>query len=143
MKLNSVIRIAATALVAVSLAPAAFAQAPAAGSRADVKAQTKAAQRAGQLTPAGEAPVANDAGNKGRSTITRAQRKADTKMEQEMGGLTPPGERGGNKPDHMNPVRTPPKNRAEVKSETKAAQRAGTLQPAGEASYPVKDVPKK
>lgn len=142
MKSNSIIQMAVAAAVAALSAPAVFAQASAPASRADVKAETKAAASAGKLTPAGEGPGTKGSGDTGRSTKTRADGKADTTMERNMGGLTPAGQ-GGAKPDHMNPARAQPKNRNTVKSETRAAQRAGTLQPAGEAPQPSSDAPKK
>lgn len=125
-----------TAAAAVALsASGAFAQSSAPVSRDSVKAGTKAS---GSLAPAGQGPGANESANTGRSNKTRAQRKGEVKMEREMGGLTPAGV-GGVKPDHMNPVRTPAKNRADVKNEAKT----GLRQPAGEAPQPSGEAPKK
>ena len=142
MKTNHVIHMATAAAVAALIAPAAFGQASAPVSRASVKAETKAAEAAGTLTPAGEGPGTVRSGDTKRSTKTRAERKGETIMERNMGGLTPAGQ-GAAKPDHMNKVHAHPRNRAAVKSETTAAQRAGTLQPAGEAPQPSSDAPKK
>ena len=67
----------------------AFAQASS-PTRAEVKAETKAAEKSGALTPAGEGPVV---GQPGRSSeTTRAARKAKTKAEAKAGQLTPAGQ---------------------------------------------------
>lgn len=142
MKLKHVIHLAAAGAAAASIAPAAFAQASAPVSRESVKVETRAAEAAGKLTPAGEGPGTKGSGDTSRSTKTRAERKSETTMERNMGGLTPAGQ-GGAKPDHMNKARAHPRNRAAVKSETEAAQHAGTLQPAGEAPQPSSDPQKK
>jgi len=142
MKTNYLFQMAAATAVAALIATGVFAQASAPLSRAAVKAETRAAESAGTLTPAGEGPGAKGAGDTGHSTKTTAEQKANTTMERKMGGLTPAGE-GGAKPDHMTKVRAHPRNRAVVKKETIAAERAGTLQPAGEAPQPSSDTPKK
>lgn len=64
-------------------------------SRETVKAETRAAQRAGQLTPAGERGL-RDKNAAFDSTKTRAQRRAETRKASKEGGLTPAGE-GGNR----------------------------------------------
>ena len=142
MKTNHVIRLAAAAAVAALIAPGVFAQASVPVSRAAVKSETKAAESAGTLTPAGEGPGSKGFGDTGDSSKTTAEQRANTTMERKMGGLTPAGE-GGVNPDHMTKARAHSRNRAAVKSETKAAERAGTLQPAGEAPQPSSDSPKK
>ena len=73
MKLTSI----AYALIGSAIAQAAFAQASAPPSRADVKAETKAAEKAGKLTPAGEGTAPAEAPG-AKSTKTRAERKAET-----------------------------------------------------------------
>ena len=77
MKTKNALTIVA-AVAAAMFAQASFAQASAPASRAEVKAETKAAEKAGKLTPAGEgaAPVAK---SDEKSTMTRAERKAATK----------------------------------------------------------------
>ena len=83
---------AVAAAVAV-FSQGAFAQAASSPSRADVKAQTKAAEKSGQLTPAGEATGSVTPSKS--STVDRSQRKADTKAANKAGKLTPAGEAAG------------------------------------------------
>ena len=79
------------AVAAAMFAQGALAQdAASSPTRADVKAETKAAGKAGKLTPAGEGPTA--AAPAASSTKTRAERKAATKADAKAGKLTPAGE---------------------------------------------------
>ena len=92
--------------------PGAMASAPTKGSdrsRASVKAQTKAAEATGGLTPAGQAtqPVAAPTREGGAlattgSTKSRSAVKAQTKAAERSGTLQPAG-------DTPNPVNEPPK----------------------------------
>ena len=79
------------AAVAALFAQASFAQTTAPAARADVKAETKAAEKAGKLTPAGEASVPTEKAT-AKSTKTRAERKAETKDAAKAKELTPAGE---------------------------------------------------
>jgi len=89
---RNVLTVVAAAAVAL-FAQGVFAQASAPASRADVKAETKAAEKAGKLTPAGEGPGAMTSGEKGgTSTKTRMDRKDETKAAAKAKQLTPAGE---------------------------------------------------
>ena len=79
---------AVAAAVAV-FSQGAFAQASS-PSRADVKAETKAAEKSGKLTPAGEATGSTSPG-KGSET-TKEARKAQTKADVKAGKTQPAGE---------------------------------------------------
>ena len=117
-----------------ALVPAsAFAQSePAPLSRAQIKAETRAAEAAHKLTPAGEGvrPV-DPAGAK--SDRTRAERKSETTLARKVGQLLPTGdaadeiieEREADAPKSS-------KTRAEQKAQTRAAAKAHQLIPAGE-----------
>jgi hypothetical protein len=83
-------------------------------SRADVKSQTKAAQKSGKLQPPGEAP----------------QPVGDTSRTQH-----------GDKA--MSTAGSSTTTRADVRAQTKAERQVGTLQPAGQAPQPVDEPPKK
>jgi hypothetical protein len=109
---------------------AAFAQASAPLSRAEVKAETRAAEKAGQLTPAGEgsAPVTKSAATGPK--ITREQRKADTLQARKEGTLQPAGVT--QKTDDAIRKQKSTKTRAERKAETMEARKKGELVPAGE-----------
>ena len=85
---------AVAAAVAV-FSQGAFAQAASSPSRADVKAQTKAAEKSGQLAPAGEAGDLKGTQPGKGSQVDKAQRKADTKAANKAGKLTPAGEAAG------------------------------------------------
>ena len=78
---------AVTALIAQS----AMAQAPVEGkARADVKAETAAAKKKGELVAPGENAAQQAAGAK--STKTRAEVKAETASAKKKGELVAPGE---------------------------------------------------
>lgn len=99
-------------------------------SRAEIKAETRTALKAGQLTPAGEGSPA--AAPQSPSTKTRAQRKAETLQARKAGELR----RAGLEPEWKAAraaARVPSTTtRAERKATTLAAARAGQLTPAGE-----------
>ena len=86
------ILMAAMATAATLAWQSASAQASAPMSREQRKAETAAANKAGQLTPAGVggAPVAKSAAPSG-SSVTREQRKAATVEAQKKGELVPAG----------------------------------------------------
>jgi hypothetical protein len=123
---------AAAALLTSFLSQAVLAQASAPLSRADVKAETKAAEKAGKLTPAGEAaaPTVNSTGI--GPTKTRAQRKAETLAARKAGTLQPAG--STQKADVAIQKAPPTTTRAERKAATAAARKNGELVPAGEGS---------
>lgn len=117
------------AVLATSLSsPTAFAQASS-PTRAAVKAETRAAEQAGKLTPAGEGANPTIAPAAGPST-TRAERKAATLAARKAGTLTPAGP--NQKADVADQKRTTTKTRAERKAETIEARKKGELAPAGE-----------
>jgi hypothetical protein len=102
-------------------------------SRAEVKEQTRAANKAGQI-PSGEAtPGEKQAPTK--STKTRAQRKAETMEARRKGELLSPGEATyKTNMSQQNATAKSTKTRAERKSETAEAVKQGKLAPVGEAS---------
>ena len=64
-------------------------------SRAEVKAETRAAEKSGQLGPAGEAAdVKQEQAERAatKSTMTRADRKAQTRADEKAGKIAPAGE---------------------------------------------------
>lgn len=106
-------------------------------SREAVKADARAAQRAGQLTPAGEGSLRDKSANT-RSTKTRAQRKAETLKASKEGGLTPAGEGSNRAADRRATTQPSTLTRAERKAETLRATKRGELTPAGEGESRVK-----
>ena len=129
------LRIAIALLAATIAGPAAWAQTSAASSpsRADVKAETRALEKAGKLEPAGSGGTrAERMAAPPKSTKTRAERKAETVAARKAGTLRPAGS-GPTKAELTAPPPTSTKTRAERKAETRAAARARQLTPAGEA----------
>jgi hypothetical protein len=119
-------------LVASTVAAAGFstrtasAREPAPLSGSEVKAETRAAQKAHELLPAGEAATTIEKPIK--SIKTRSERKAETLAARKAGDLLPAGEKQGRPiPFHSE------KTRAQRKSETLAAAKAKKLIPAGES----------
>ena len=141
MKTKNVLTVVAAAAFAV-FAQGAFAQASA-PSRGEVKAETKAAEKSGTLTPAGQGPGAMTSDKGGMSTKTRAERKGETKAARASGDLKPAGEASDMKTDKMEKNAKSTKTRAERKAETKAAIKAHQTTPAGEATQPAGEAPKK
>ena len=123
--------VAALAVVAIFCWQQALAQASAPLSRADVKAETRAAEKAGKLTPAGQggAPVAAPVSG---PTKTRAQRKAETAEARKAGTLAPAGPT--QKADNADRAKPATRTRAQRKAETLEAARKGELVPAGQGS---------
>ena len=116
-----------TALAATTV----LAQASAPLSRAEVKAETRAAAKAGQLTPAGQGGVRPSVAASG-PTMTRAQRKAAVLEARRNGTLAPPG--STQKADVAIQKAPSTRSRAERKAQTRAEERAGEMVPAGQGS---------
>lgn len=135
MKTKDTLTIVA-AVAAAMFTQASFAQASAPPSRAAVKAETRAAEKAGELVPAGQAVSMPSTEPKKTSDKTRAERKAATREARKEGELVPAGERGLVSPA-VNAG--PSKSRSEVKSKTRAAEKAGDLVPAGETGLAPQD----
>jgi len=123
---TSSLPVLAAALLA--LAGAATAQT----SRSDIKAETRAAEKAGRLTPAGEGSP-TDATPSTASTRTRAERKAETLQARKDGLLRKPGPAPEYVEARAMAKRPSTTTRAERKAATSAAAKAHQLTPAGEA----------
>ena len=122
----------ATLATAATLAwQSAAAQASAPVSREQRKAETTAANKAGQLTPAGQggAPASKSAATAG-TPVSREQRKAETAAANKAGQLAPAG--STQKADVADAARKPTKTREQRKAETLDAKKKGELVPAGE-----------
>ena len=122
--------LAAVAVLVASLASSAvLAQASAPLSRTEVKAQTRAAAKAGELMPAGEGGARVEASD-AKSTLTRAERKEATLEARKAGTLAPAGV--NQKADVALQAASSTKTRTERKAETQQAVKKGELIPAGE-----------
>ena len=120
------------AAVSALLAQGAMAQTAAPGAtRADVKAETAAAKKKGELTPAGEGMPQEKMAKKSDKSL--AEVKAETAAANKKGELAKSGE--GAPQEKM--AKKSDKARAEVKAETAAAKKKGDIVPAGEAAAPV------
>ena len=123
----------AAAIAAAVFSGAAFSQdsAPPA-SRAAIKAETRAAEKAGKLTPAGEGrPV--DPALYSHTNKTRADRKAETRQARKSGELVPAGEGEESKAQMAeDSSKHFTKTRAQRKAEVRQDAKAGKLIPAGE-----------
>jgi hypothetical protein len=120
----------ATAFAACVLCQAAMAQSASAPmSRAEVKAETRAAEKAGKLTPAGEGPEFKVPRT---SNKTRAERKADTLAARKAGALDPAGDADIALQDRKTRAQPTTVSRAARKAETRAEEKSGQLIPAGE-----------
>ena len=86
MTRNILTLVAAAALAVCAQNTFAQASSP---SRADVKAETKAAGKAGQLAPAGDRPSKQPSRS---SNTTREARKSQTKADQKAGNIPKAGE---------------------------------------------------
>ena len=104
--------------------------------RSEVKSETRAAERAHQLTPAGEA-VYPPAVKQAPSKFTRGERKSATLLARKSGELLPAGDTAVEKKDARDMARAPrsTKTRAQRKAETLAAAKAHQLIPAGEGPF--------
>ena len=107
-------------------------------SRADVKAQTRAANKSNDLWRGGEGPLPTQPF---MSEKSRSQRKGDTISARRAGELKPSGE-ADYKANVARPARTD-KTRAERKSETLAAAKSGNLAPSGEGGDAAPKIPMK
>lgn len=138
MRAPSVLPLCAACVAAAFLCGVASAQTePASPTRAEVKAQTRAANKARQLAPAGEGPGA-DPMAKSTSGKTKAERKAETLQARKEGKLPPAGLAGQLKVDKAYAAASSPRTKLERRSETKAAAKAHQLAPAGEVAEPKK-----
>jgi hypothetical protein len=116
-----------------ALWPAAYAQTDSKpATRAEVKEETRAANKTGQLLPSGEVNAA-DKQKPTASTKTRAQRKAETLEAAKKGDLQSPGQNlYKTNMSQQKATAGSTKTRAERKAETKQAAKEGQLPPAGE-----------
>ena len=125
--------VAVLATVSALAWQSAAAQASGPVTREQRKAETAAANKAGQLSPAGQggAPVAKPAAASG-SSVSREQRKAETAAANKAGQLAPAG--STQKADVADAARKPTKTREQRKAETLEAKKKGELVPAGQGS---------
>jgi hypothetical protein len=139
MNTHSVSHLLAVAAAASFMLPMAWAQSEATSppSRADVKAETRAANKARQLQPAGEGP-SSDAAAKSAPTKTKAERKAETLQARKEGKLSPAGIAGQLKVEKAIATAPSTRTKAERKAETRDAAKAHQLAPAGEVAEPKK-----
>jgi hypothetical protein len=121
----------ALAIVAMSSSTWSAQTATAPGSRAEVKAETRAAERAGHLTPAGEGRPTDGTSNF-KSSKTRAERKSETLQARKNKELVPTGNAAQQKLDVALRAQKPTRTRAERKAETRQDIAQGQLVPAGE-----------
>ena len=127
------------AAIALAFAPMAFGQDSAAPTRAEVKAETRALEKSGQLTPAGEGSPVNPAETNFHPTKTRADRKAETRLAEKNHQLTPAGSAAQWKYDQALRAQPTQRSRPERKAETRLAAKERQLTPAGEGP----DAPKR
>ena len=122
------ILVAALAVAGTLAWQAVSAQASAPVTREQRKAETAAANKSGQLTPAGRggAPQAKSTAT---STKTREARKAETATAGKSGQLTPAGQGGA---PQAKSTATSTQTREARKAETAVAAKSGQLTPAGE-----------
>lgn len=139
MSTQSVWHLLAASASAALMLPLAWAQSDATSppTRADVKAEARAANKARQLQPAGEGP-SSDAATKSASTKTKAERKAETLQARKEGKLSPAGIAGQLKVEKAIATAPSTRTKAERKAETRDAAKAHQLAPAGEVAEPKK-----
>ncbi|MEP6739596.1 MAG: DUF4148 domain-containing protein [Caldimonas sp.] len=133
ISMKTKLALSAVAMAVAVFSQGAFAQASS-PTRAEVKAETKAAEKSGKLTPAGEGPGAMGAAPSTSSTKTRAERKAETRAAAKTGGLAPAGEGADMKADKAAAASKTTTDRAMRKAETASAAKARALTPAGEGA---------
>jgi hypothetical protein len=119
----------AAALAATVIPSLALAQASAPLTREQVKAETRAAQKAGQLTPAGQGGARSAAPSQ-PSTLTKEERKAATLEARKKGELQPASVTQA--ADVADAKKKSTKSRGDRKAETAEARKKGELVPAGE-----------
>jgi hypothetical protein len=127
-------------LISIAFTQSCFAQAASAPlTRSEVKTETRAAAKAHELIPAGEA-IAPIPAKVPKSNYTRAQRKVDTLQARKNGDLSPVGDAADEERAAKQQARAPrsTKTRSQRKAETLAAAKAHQLIPAGEGptAYP-------
>jgi hypothetical protein len=121
----------AVVLTAITFAGNTFAQnASQPASRSEIKAETRALEKAGKLVPAGEGSPKDEL--KGTSDKTRAQRKAETRAARKAGELAPAGDAEELQQEKSELSAKSTKTRAQRKAEERADAKAGRLVPAGE-----------
>jgi hypothetical protein len=127
---NAFIAVAAVAASMTWQLAAAQASSP---TRADVKAETRAAEKSGTLARPGElgGPVVKAPEGSG-TKVTRAERKKATREANKAGKLARPG--SSNAADNAIRAQPTTASRADRKSDTRAANKRGELESAGEAS---------
>lgn len=123
--------------IAVAVWPAAHAQTETKPpTRAEVKEQTRAANKSGELMHAGEVLPADKSAS-APSTKTREQRKSETMQARKEGQLVPGGQATYKSSMSQSNVKST-KARADVKTETQQAAKEKKLMPAGEVIDPAK-----
>jgi hypothetical protein len=125
--------LAVAAATASLLCTAAFAQSDAPLTRAEVKAETRAAEKDGKLVPAGEGPAFPVST---KSNTTRAKRKADTRAAEKAGDIAPAGDAQSAMEDEELRAQKTTVNRGERKAQTRALEKSGKLIPPGERPDP-------
>jgi hypothetical protein len=121
----------AFAIVAISSSAWAAQTDSASASRAQIKAETRSAERAGKLTPAGEGRPTDGTSNF-KSSKTRAERKSETLQARKNNELIPAGNASQQKLDVALRSQKTTRTRAERKAETRRDIAQGQLVPAGE-----------
>jgi hypothetical protein len=127
-------------LVCAAFALAAYAQTDSKPtSRAEVKEQTRAANKSGQIAT-GEEDSMKSQMPKSASNKSRADAKAETKAANKGGGLGSPGQSSYKtyNTSQRDQLAKSNKTRAEGKAETKQAIQEKKMIPAGEGSEPAK-----
>ena len=98
-------------------------------SREQRKAETAAANKAGQLTEPGQGPMAPAPSTK--STMTREERKAQARADEKAGKMAAPGQ--GVSPTSGTPsTKSSTMTREQRKAQARADEKAGKMVPAGE-----------
>ena len=101
-------------------------------SRAEVKAETKAAVESGTTVPPGPRGIGSQNPQAGTPTMnSRPARKAETAAAVESGATVPPGQRGIGSANPPAGGSSGAVSRAARKAETKAATEAGRIQKPG------------
>ena len=98
--------------------------------RAEVKQETRDAEKAGTLTPAGEGSPLTV--NSAKSTMTRSQRKAATLLARKNNELIPAGGAASYKSDIALRAQRTTARREDIKTATRLAEKRRDLVPAGE-----------
>ena len=132
----SLVAVAAAAMVAASpfaraqtTTPEASAAGTAPVTRDQRKAETAAANKSGQLTPAGQGGPAMAAPT--GAPVTSSERKAQAQADAKAGNMAGAGDAGAHKPA---PKTKSTKTRSERKAETAAANKSGQIK-SGEGSF--------